>query len=158
MPNRSLPSTAQLLTPVAAGVAVILVAAALTGCSQLLHQLHQVHEETYASHAEAARAWVGVEIPAWIPDDATELRNHATDDETHAVVAVTSGSEPIGCVDGPRRSLPFATPDWAGPEALQLPDGGLIAHVLHCGDYEVIAHGDGWLGWFTAQEPGQTPS
>lgn len=29
--------------------------------------------------------------------------------------------------------------------------------VARCGDYEVMAMDDGWLGWFNATEPGETP-
>lgn len=158
MSNRSLPSSAALLTPLAAGAAVVLATAALSGCSQLLNDLQHVHEESHPNYAVAAEAWTGVEIPAWIPDDATALRNYATNDETQAVIAVVSAREPVGCVDAPRRNLPFATPDWAPASALELPDGGLISTVLQCGDYEVIPYGEGWLGWFSAQQDGQTPA
>ena len=76
MSTRTMPSTSQLLTPIAAGAAVLLAAASLTGCSQLLDSLHKVHQESYTSYAEAAEGWVGVDIPSWIPEDATELRLH----------------------------------------------------------------------------------
>jgi hypothetical protein len=136
---------------------VILAAASLSGCSQLLNDLHKVHEESYASYAEAADGWVGVDIPAWIPDDATALHNYATNDETQSVVGVTSSDEPVGCDDSPRTGLPFATTDWAPSGVVELPDGGLIDDVLLCGDYEVVAYGEGWVGWFAASEEGQTP-
>jgi hypothetical protein len=158
MSHRALPSTPQLLTPLAAGAAVLLAAASLTGCSQLLDELHKVHEESYSGYAEAQKGWVGVDVPAWIPDDATGLHNYATNDETQSVVAVTSADEPVGCEDGPRRGLPFATTDWAPAAVVELPDGGLIDEVLHCGDYEVVAYGEGWVGWFSATQEGQTPS
>lgn len=153
-----MPSTSQLLTPIAAGAAVLLAAASLTGCSQLLDSLHKVHQESYTSYAEAAEGWVGVDIPSWIPEDATELHNYATLDETQSVIGVTSSSQPVDCTDAPRRALPFATTDWAPAEALELPDGGLLSDVLLCGDYEVVPYGEGWLGWFSAEEKGQTPS
>lgn len=158
MSNRTLPSTSQLLTPIAAGAAVLLAASALTGCAQLLDSLHQVHQESFTSYREAADGWVGVDIPSWIPDDASELHNYATLDESQAVIGVTSSSQPVGCTDAPRRTLPFATTDWAPSDALELPDGGLLNDVFLCGDYEVVPYGDGWLGWFSAEETGQAPS
>ncbi|MGN6271965.1 MAG: hypothetical protein ACTHMQ_02625 [Protaetiibacter sp.] len=158
MSNRTMPSTSQLLTPIVAGAAVLLAAASLTGCSQLLDSLHKVHQESFPSYSEAADAWVGVDIPSWIPDDATELRNYATLDESQSVVGVTSASQPVGCTDAPRQALPFATTDWAPAEMLELPDGGLLSDVFRCGDYEVVPYGDGWVGWFSADEAGQTPS
>ena len=158
MTNRPLPTSSQLLTPIAAGAAVVLLAATLTGCSQMLNELKHVHEESHTTYTHADTDWVGVDIPAWIPDDATGLHNYATTNETQAVIGVGSSSEPIGCVDAPRRSLPFATTDWAPAEALELPDCGLISDVLQCGDYEVVAYGEGWVGWFSAQQEGQTPS
>lgn len=158
MSNRTMPSTSQLLTPIAAGAAVLLAAASLTGCSQLLDSLHQVHQESFASYGDAAEGWVGVDIPSWIPDDATELHNYATLNEEQAVVGVTSASQPVGCADAPRRALPFATTDWAPAEVLELPDGGLLTDVFQCGDYEVVPYGDGWVGWFSAEESGQTPA
>jgi hypothetical protein len=158
MSNRTLPSTTQLLTPIIAGAAVVLAAATLTGCSQLLDSLHKVHQESFASYREASSGWVGVDIPSWVPGDATELHNYATLDETQSVVGITSSSQPIGCADSPRTSLPFATTDWAPAQVLELPDGGLLSDVFLCGDYEVVPYGDGWVGWFAAAEEGQTPS
>lgn len=158
MSNRTMPSTSQLLTPIAAGAAVLLATASLAGCSQLLDEVHQVHQESFTSYSEASDGWVGVDIPPWIPGDATELHNYATLDETHSVVAVSSSSQPLGCVDAPRRSLPFTSTDWAPGDVLELPDGGLLDDVFLCGDYEVVPYGEGWIGWFSAEERGQTPS
>lgn len=153
-----MPSTSHLLTPVATGAVVLLATAALSGCSHMLDELHKVHQESFASYSEAADGWVGVDIPAWIPDDAIQLHNYATLDETQSVVRATSASQPVGCTDAPRRALPFATPEWAPADALELPDGGLLSDVFLCDDYEVVPYGDGWLGWFSAQGEGQTPS
>lgn len=158
MSNRTMPSTSQLLTPIAAGATVLFITAAMSGCSQVLDGLHKVHQESFSSYSEAAEGWVGVDIPPWIPADATRLHNYATLDESQSVVVVTTGSEPLGCVDAPRRALPFATTEWAPAEVLELPDGGLLDDVLQCGDYEVVAYGDGWVGWFSATEEAPTPA
>src|SRR5690606_158121 len=158
MSYRTMPSTGQLLTPIVAGATVLLAAAALSGCSQLLDELHRGHQESFASYSEAAEGWVGVDIPPWIPADATELHDYATFNEAQSVVGVRSDSQPVGCADAERRGLPFATPDWAPADMLELPDGGLLGDVFLCGDYEVVPYGDGWVGWFSATEEGRTPS
>ncbi len=155
--TRPLPSTAQLLAPVAAGAALLLLAGGLSGCSAVMDALHKVHQEQHPTYDAAERDWVGVRIPAWIPEDAVELRNYATTDETQAFVLVASDSEPRGCAPAERVGLPFEVPDWA-PEGLLLEDdGSLRSEVLRCGDYEVLAVDGGWAGWFAATEPGQTP-
>ena len=157
MSNRPLPTNRQLLVPIAAGAAVVLATATLNGCAQLFDELHRVHEESYASYATAEAEWVGVAIPGWIPDDATSLHNYATLDETQSVIAFTSDDGPVGCEEAPRRALPFATTDWAPAEVVERADGGLVEEVLSCGDYEVVAYGEGWVGWFAATDAGQTP-
>lgn len=129
------------------GVGILLIA--LTGCAQLDRLVSREHEESFATYADAEAGWVGVGIPDWIPDDATELRNVATFDETVAVMRVTTDEEPVGCTTAERRGLPALAADWSVPT---WPD-----EVLRCGDYEVMPVDDGWLGWFQAREPGQRP-
>ncbi|AYF97455.1 hypothetical protein [Protaetiibacter intestinalis] len=158
MSNRTLPTTAQLLTPIVGGAAVLLLAVSLTGCAQLVNGLTHVHEESFPDYAAAADGWVGVEIPAWIPDDATGLHNYATEDETQSIIRIDSPSDPVDCEPGDRTTMPFETPDWVPSEALQKDDGSLLEDALHCGDYQVIPYADGWVGWFAAAEQGQTPS
>lgn|GEM_PF-1140516 len=157
MTPRTLPTTAQLVTPIVAGAAVLLAAATLTGCSALLNELRHVHEESHPSYPAAAEEWVGVPVPAWIPTDATTLHNVATHDETQSVIAVSTPSEPVGCEAGSRTSMPFMTTKWAPAEVLLRDDGSLVDEVLRCGDYEVAPYGDGWVGWFSARTQGQTP-
>lgn len=41
----------------------------LTGCAGITNLLQKQHEESYATSAEAEKAWVGMPIPAWIPED-----------------------------------------------------------------------------------------
>jgi hypothetical protein len=134
---------------VALGVALTGV---LAGCSNPMDALQHVHSESFADLASAEEGWVGVETPAWIPVDAEGIRSTATDDETNAVIAVDGGTEPLGCEEGPRRSLPFDGRYGGIASGDALPET-----VLLCGPYEVVETDSGWLGWFTATETGQTP-
>jgi len=139
-------------TPALALAAATAAMLLLAGCASLMDPLQDVHTEAFVDRDAAADGWVGVPMPAWIPEDATEIRTTATNDETNAVVAVTSDEQPIGCEPAPRVSLPFDG-RYGG-----IDDGdGLPDEVLHCGPYEVVATEDGWLGWFTATQAGQTP-
>ncbi|QCR18443.1 hypothetical protein [Agrococcus sp. SGAir0287] len=132
----------------AAAAAVVLLA----GCSSLMDPLHGVHTEAFVDRAAAEDGWVGVPMPSWIPEDSTEIRTTATTNEQNAVIAVTSDEQPIGCEPAPRVSLPFDG-RYGG-----IDDGeGLPEEVLRCGAYEVAPTADGWIGWFTATEEGQTP-
>jgi hypothetical protein len=105
----------------------------LTGCAEIHNLVSQQHEEHFATYAAAKKDWEGVDTPGWIPDDATDLRNVATLDETVA-----------------RESIPPLAVDWSTE--------GWPDEVQRCGDYEVMPMEDGWLGWFQAAAPGQTPS
>lgn len=133
----------------AASAAAILL---LAGCASLTDGLHDVHTEAFVDREAAEAGWVGVPMPDWLPADATEIRTTATNDETNAVIAVTSDAGPVGCEMAPRVSLPFDG-RYGGIDA----GDGLPDEVLRCGAYEVVATAHGWLGWFTATEPGQTP-
>jgi hypothetical protein len=134
-------------TAFAAGVVLI----ALTGCAQISDVFSKQHREEFATYGAAADGWVGVGIPDWIPDDATGLRNVATTDETVSVIRVVTDSGLAGsCETVARTGIPQLSVDWSTevwPDEVQL-----------CGDYEVMAMDDGWLGCFQAQEPGQTPN
>ena len=133
-----------------AAFAVGAVLIALTGCAQISDVLSNQHREEFATYEEAVDGWVGVDIPAWIPADSTDLRNLATVDETVAVVRVVTDSKlPRTCQLVPREGLPQLAVDWS---TQKWPD-----EVQRCGDYEVMAMDDGWLGWFQADEAGQTP-
>jgi len=124
---------------------------ALAGCAELGDLARQQHEEAFGTYGVAASDWVGVDIPGWIPDDATDLRNVASLDETIAVVRVVTDSGLSGdCEPAAREGIPLLSVDWS---VEKWPD-----EVWACGDYEVMAVEDGWLGWFQAAEPGQTPS
>ncbi len=150
----SSPSSRAALRPRA--VAAALLGAALllasTGCSALLDAAEKVHSETYDDRAAAADGWVGVSMPEWIPADAENIRTTATNNETNAVIAVDSETEPEGCEETDRRGLPFDDRYGGFDDAADLPDT-----VLACGPYEVVPTGSGWLGWFNATEEGQTP-
>ena len=127
-----------------------LLVLALAGCAQIADLAHRVHREDFPDYTSAEVSWVGVDIPEWIPGDATDLRNLATLDETVAVIRVVSDSPLVGdCTLAERRGLPALSADWSTEE---WPD-----EVARCGDYEVMPMDDGWLGWFSAAEPGQTP-
>ena len=138
-------------TPLAAIAAAALAAVALTGCSSFTDVLERVHSESFESRADAADGWVGVPMPAWLPEDATDIRTTATTDESRAVIAF-AGDEPSGCVGGARASLPFDGRYGGFKDPADLPDD-----VLWCGPYEVHETPDGWPAWFTATEAGQTP-
>lgn len=127
----------------------ILLVATLAGCTAIDDVLSRQHREDFDTYDVAAEGWVGVDIPSWIPDDATDLRNLATTDETVAVIRVVSDSPLTDCEPAERRGLPALAADWSTQE---WPD-----EVQRCGDYEVMPMDDGWLGWFNATAPGQTP-
>ena len=136
------------------GVGVLLVVT-LGGCAAIGDVFSKQHRENFDTHAAAADGWVGVDIPAWIPADATDLRNLATSDESVAVIRVVSDSPLAGdCVEAERRGIPALSAEWADDD---WDTKGFPEEVLLCGDYEVVPVGDGWLGWFTATQPGQTP-
>lgn len=135
------------------GIAALasLAAVSLTGCAGMMNALEKVHEESFENVRSAESGWEGVDYPAWIPEDGTGIRNRATNDESQAVVFVTTDTDPAGCTEAERRGIPFDDPEWA-PELDPLPDT-----VWSCGDYEVTRAGDGLLGWFTAVEAGDKP-
>lgn len=139
----------RLASAATASLAAVLL---LAGCASMTDGLHGVHSEAFVDRDAAEDGWVGVAMPEWLPADATEIRTTATEDETNAVIAVTSDAEPVGCALADRVSLPFDG-RYGGIET----DDGLPAQVLRCGAYEVVATEDGWLGWFTATQVGQTP-
>ncbi|MEO5535464.1 MAG: hypothetical protein ABIR17_10080 [Pseudolysinimonas sp.] len=133
-------------TAFAGGILLI----ALTGCTQIADLAHKQHREDFATYAAAAKGWVGVDIPPWIPADSRGIHNLATTDETVSVVRVTSPSElPSSCTLGARHGIPQLSADWSTED---WPDD-----VYACGDYEVMPMDGGWLGWFGATEVGQTP-
>ncbi|WP_210505374.1 hypothetical protein [Naasia sp. SYSU D00057] len=137
-----------------AGCALLI---ALTGCAQLTDLVEKRHEERFDTYAQAADGWVGVEMPSWIPDDATHLHNVATTDESQSLIRVTSDSElPDVCSPAERSGMPALTVDWAPTEDWTVEDWP--DEVALCGDYEVVPYEDGWIGWFRATAPGQTPS
>jgi hypothetical protein len=143
--SRTEASASTALAAIAVGFAVL----ALTGCANIQHALQHEHEESFAGYHVAAEGWVGVSIPAWIPDDATDLHNLATDNESVSVVRVTTATQPVGCTDAERHGVPSLTAEWSSDD---WPDD-----VLLCGDYEVTPLDGGWLGWFNAAAEGDTP-
>lgn len=113
---------------------------ALTGCAQVMNTLTNQHEENFDSYAAAEEGWVGVEIPSWIPVDATDLRNLATNNEGIAVIRVVTDSPLAGhCETADRLGIPQLDAEWSTEE--------WPARVERCGDYEVMPMDDGWLGW-----------
>lgn len=133
-------------TAFAGGIVLI----ALAGCAQIGDVFSRQHREDFPTYAAAADGWVGVDIPDWIPADATDLHNVATLDETVAVIRVVTESGLAGsCAPAEREGIPQLVADWSTDE---WPD-----EVQRCGDYEVMPMDDGWLGWYQADEPGQKP-
>ena len=143
---------AQLVAPPLAGLAMLALLASLSGCAAISNALSKQHEETFDSYRSAKAGWVGVDIPAWIPHDSTDLHNIATLNEIDSVMSVTTGSGiPSECVDADRVGLPF-TSGGSIPALGSLPD-----RVSLCGDYEVIAVTGGWLGWYNGLKAGDKP-
>jgi len=145
--NHRTRSSATTATAALMGAALLL---GVTACANIDNLLHQRHEESFDDYAAAAEGWVGVDIPAWIPDDSTQLHNLATNDETVSVTRVTTASDlPADCVEQARHGIPVFDVSWstdAWPDTVSL-----------CGDYEVMAMSDGWLGWFNPASEGDTP-
>ena len=122
----------------------------LTACTGIDDLLHNQHSETFATYDAAEEGWVGVGIPSWIPDDATDLRSIASTNEQVAVIGVTTNSPLAGdCTEQERHGVPAFDADWV-PDTW--PDT-----VSVCGEYEVMAVEDGWVGWFNAAEEGDVP-
>ena len=48
----------------------ILMLGSLAGCTAIDDLLSKEHREQFATYDEAADGWVGVDIPAWIPENA----------------------------------------------------------------------------------------
>ena len=136
-----------ILVPLAAALALT-----TTGCSAIANAVHRTHEEHFADRAAAEQGWKGVAAPAWLPEDATDIHNLATNDESNSVILAHGAALPAGCREADRRSIPFDTASWA-PTLDRFPD-----RVERCGDYEVMPVDGAWLGWFTATEAGQTPA
>ena len=128
-----------------------LASASLAGCSGLTNALEKVHEESFENVRSAESGWEGVDFPAWIPEDSSDIRNLATDNEANSVIAVATTSDPIGCEESDRQGLPFEDREW-----IATPDP-LPGTVWACGDYEVTSVDGGLLGWFNATESGQKP-
>ncbi|MFD1720438.1 hypothetical protein [Amnibacterium endophyticum] len=137
-----------ILLPIAAGLLL-----STTGCSAVIDAVHRTHQETFTDRAAAERGWVGVDAPTWLPADAADIHDLATDDESQAVI-LAHGSSPLPstCQEADRRGIPFDTASWA-PVLDRFPD-----RVARCGDYEVMPVDGGWLGWFSATEAGQRPT
>lgn len=133
----------------AAGLLAPALVLTLAACNPM-DAMSKVHSEEFADRAAAEDGWVGVSMPAWIPDDAGTIRNVASTNETNSVIAVDGGGEPRGCEQAERRALPFDSRFGSLGEPLP-------TSVLACGPYEVVATDTGWLGWFSATEEGQTP-
>ncbi len=122
--------------------AALLVSGAtlLSGCasiSDLLSREITSHYDDSSSLAEADAAL------GWVPDDSTDItvRTPTDTDSGIAVISLTSESElPSTCVEAPRRSAPILTLEGR-------PDIYKASTVMVCGDWSVIASGDGWYGW-----------
>lgn len=134
----------------AAGLLAPALILTLAACANPLDVAAKVHTEEFADRAAAEDGWVGVTMPAWIPEDAERIRNVATTNESNAVIAVDGGGQPQGCEEAERRGLPFDSR--FGSLGEKLP-----TTVLACGPYELVETEGGWLGWFSATEAGQTP-
>ncbi|TPW72796.1 hypothetical protein [Schumannella sp. 10F1B-5-1] len=142
--------TALRRTALVAGLGALAAASLLlTGCTAIMNTVHKVHEESFDDHAAAAKGWVGVQTPEWIPAKATEIGNVATNDETNAVITATGGDLPDWCVEMPRQGLPFDT---------RFGEVGLPERVERCGDYEVVKQDGTWIGWYSARSEGAKPS
>jgi hypothetical protein len=152
-PSRPVSRRIRLAVALTAGGVVALATVGFLAAPTVLDALHKQHRETFGTRAEAAAGWKGVDLPAWIPDDATNLRNLATTDETVSVIRVDSAAhQPTGCTTGARHGMVTLTADWV-PNPPPMTDT-----VWKCGSYEVAKVSGGWLGWYQAQEPGQKPA
>lgn len=142
----------RIIAIVAALVTIGLAVAALALAGPITDLLRKQHRETFATYADAERGWSGVPIPAWVPGDATDLRNAATTNETTSVILLDSAAaEPVGCTTAPRHGMPAITSDWMRTPP-KMPDT-----VWACGPYEVMRVDGGFLGWFQAETEGATP-
>jgi hypothetical protein len=154
MPSQTRPLTlAQLVAPPLGALGVLVVLASLSGCAAISDALSHQHSETFDNYAAAKKGWVGVDIPSWIPEDASAIDTIATTNEIDAVIRVTSDTGlPTSCTDVDRVGLPF-TSGGSIPKLDSLPD-----RVSRCGDYEVIAVTGGWLGWYNGVKSGDKPT
>jgi hypothetical protein len=138
-----MPTIPRLLLPVALGAGIVLTTALLNGCSALL----STQEDHWTGYTAAKDDWPHGDIPAWIAQDATDVRLVTVTDASAAVVRVSTGeSLPADCRPADRRSVPFAARDWI-PRAATTSDS-----IVDCGDYQVVATKGGWVGWYVQGE------
>ncbi|MCY1696167.1 hypothetical protein [Curtobacterium sp. SL109] len=153
--NASSATTRSERSALTSGLAVLgmgLIVATLTGCSLLepYQKEQQQHYDTYSDAPSKADsedlAWF---MPAWVPEDATDIDVRLDTEEPGYVIAFDSASDvdTAACtpLDGPH----------GGPamSAGFLPDSLPTTGLLTCGDGRATAEVDGrWYGW-TTKEP-----
>ncbi|MBF4591096.1 hypothetical protein [Curtobacterium sp. VKM Ac-1395] len=153
--NASSATTRSERSALTSGLAVLgmgLIVATLTGCSLLepYQKEQQQHYDTYSDAPSKADsedlAWF---MPAWVPEDATDIDVRLDTEEPGYVIAFdsASGVDTAACtpLDGPH----------GGPamSAGFLPDSLPTTGLLTCGDGRATAEVDGrWYGW-TTKEP-----
>jgi hypothetical protein len=113
----------------------------LTGCSAYDSL---VHKQATSTFDDAGAFQDGAQADAeWVPTDATEItvRTSTLEDSADAVILLTSDAAlPGDCVEVERQSAPT----WALDDA---PDPYEAKNVFACGDWIVMATGNGWYGW-----------
>jgi hypothetical protein len=113
----------------------------LTGCSAYDSL---VHKQATSTFDDAGAFHDGAEVDAeWVPADATgiTMRTSTLEDSQDAVILLTSDAAlPDDCVEVERQSAPT----WSLDDA---PDPYEATTVFACGDWTVMATGNGWYGW-----------
>ena len=130
-----------------------LAALSLTGCASVTQFLSSESETHFADGGELFDS--GIIDPGeatWLPTDASDIalqRSTKSDVTPTAVIAFTSGSELIGCVETERLSLPAYNVAWG-------PGDEIVAEttVHACGEWVFVPVDNGWFGW-TPSAPGE---
>lgn len=128
-------------TALAAPALIAVGLLSLTGCSAYDSL---VHKQATSTFDDVAAFDDGGEVDAeWIPADATAItvRTSTIEDAADAVILLSSDSALADdCAEVER----YSAPAWVLDDA---PDPYKAKTVFACGDWSVIASGDGWFGW-----------
>ena len=73
--------------------------------------------------------------------------------------ATSAGTTTVGNADLVLTAMATGFQQSLGSQELEFVDqpAGPLGGTMRCGAYEVAPTAEGWLGWFTATEEGQTP-
>jgi len=106
-----------------------------------LDPFDHIKVERYDSRSEASSQWTGaLDMPAWLPSDASEIVRTATTVDQVELIALTSSVE-IGFSD----CTALDTPSTPSLTTIDVPETS--AQVYDCGGWHVFDENGRWYGW-----------